>query len=197
MRGMLTRDKKSLQAKSIWEKWCKMVAAVAVVIMQINRLTDLHEWVMLKKICVRRSANANKQAGLNWTLFQATGCVTSTARWTRSATLCATPTSVEPTGASWRVAGSSLVASLQPQQRVASRPRPASTPVDRRDNRRPHACDHGHPRKISRVDWKLQHRPENRGPKKLKERKMHDWKFRTRCQGRKMQNRKMEDHLII
>jgi len=26
-----------------------MVAAVAVVIMQINRLTDLHEWVMLKK----------------------------------------------------------------------------------------------------------------------------------------------------
>jgi len=138
---------------------------------------------MIKKICVRRSTNANNQAGLNWTLFQATGCVTSTARWTRSATLCATPTSVEPTGASWRVAGLSLVASLQPQQPVASRPRRASTPVDRRDSRRLHACDHGHPRKISRVDWKLQHRPENRGPKKLKERKMQRLKIQDQMSG--------------
>ena len=79
---------------------------------------------------LKRCANLKHgEMRLNYGL-QDTGCATSTVPWTRSATLCATPTSVERTGASWRVAGSSLGVNLLLPQPVASRPSPASTLVD-------------------------------------------------------------------
>lgn len=83
-----------------------------------------------------------RDAELAGEMLQGTGCATSTARWIRSATPCATPISVARTGASWRAAGSKPGVSRPPPPPVAS---PPSTSRVVPDSRRLNAYDTDRP----------------------------------------------------